>query len=528
VAEAIEAVHADRLDEHLIELARHYAEAATAGDADRAVGYAVRAGNAATARLAHEEAAGSFRLAAELAAERPSPDAGESARLGVLLGEAQRRAGDPGFRQTLLAAGRSAVEAGEADAAVAAALANRPLLVGPLSGPDTERLVQLQSAVDVVSGRDGPELARLLAQLGCELTATADHSRSGALTERALAMAERVGDPVALADVMVLRNEAMAGAGDPDERLRLAGDALDLLAPLAEPALTARALVVAIDAGFRADEWLDRAQRLADELGDPTAGWRVGIERAKRLGLAGRPAEAGDVAAEAAKLGEAAGHADAPLVLAGQRLALAAHRQAPDRLLPEIVAAAGEHAGDPAVLVVRAWALARSDRADEARTTLDRTLGGGLAWLAEVSPGDRPALAAMLAEIAEMVGDAAAAEMVVPELEAATEPVVVDWAAVRGSIAHFTGLANLAAGRLDAAEERLVEAIDVHRRLGAPVLLATSQAALARALAERGWPGDRPRLDRLVDEAAATAGELGLDALAAELSSPPSGGSARS
>ena len=86
-----------------------------------------------------------------------------------------------------------------------------------------------------------------------------------------------------------------------------------------------------------------------------------------------------------------------------------------------------------------------------------------------------------------------------------------------GSAAHFAGLARAALGQMDVAEDRLVDAIDIHRRLGATVLQAASQSALARVLAERGWPGDRPRLARLVDEATATADDLDLDALRSEL-----------
>ena len=167
VAAAIETVHADRLDEHLTELARHHVDAASPSDTGRAVTYAVRAGQAASDRLAHEEAAGSFRLAVELtdrqsgvpaAGAGPAPDAAGSR-------PSARRATRPTGRRCSMPDGWRWTPATPSVAA-AAALANRRVLLGPVLRPDRERLAQIQAAIDLMAGRDGPELARLLAQLG--------------------------------------------------------------------------------------------------------------------------------------------------------------------------------------------------------------------------------------------------------------------------------------------------------------------------------------------------------------------------
>jgi hypothetical protein len=523
VAETIEAVHGDRLDEHLTELANHYAESTEATDVERAVGYAVRAGRAATDRLAHEEAAASFRLAVDLSdrPDRHAPDPVGRARLRVLLGEAQRRAGDPGHRSTLVEAGRLAAGTGDADLAAAAALANRRLLPGLLSPPDVERRQQLETAIDLVSGRDGPELCRLLAQLGFELKATDDRSRRDALSERAVVMARRVADPAALADVIMLRAETIARPDTLDERLRLVDDVLDLLAPRSEPLLTARALVLGIDASLEAarldlvDDRLDQAIELAGELGDPSVGWLAGLARVKRLMLAGALDEAAEAASSAVALGEAAGQAEARLVLAVEGLALAGYGRRDDRRLPELMTAAGDLVDHPQLLVIRGWALGREGRVDEGRALLVEATGDGLGWLPDDE--NRLSLLALMAASAERLGAPETAELVVPELEPFTDRLVVDRTAVWGSVAHFAGVAAAALGRHDAAEERLVEAIDLQRRLGAPVFLAGSQTALASVLAGRGWPGDRPRLARLVEEAGATADELRLDGLRTEL-----------
>jgi len=71
VAEALETVHPDRLDEFAPSLARHYAEA---GDADRAVIYFLSAGRRARAQGARVEAARFFGSAQEMLEGQPDPD----------------------------------------------------------------------------------------------------------------------------------------------------------------------------------------------------------------------------------------------------------------------------------------------------------------------------------------------------------------------------------------------------------------------------------------------------------------------
>ena len=67
VAGAIEAIHRNRLDDHLPALAHHYARAAApAAETDKAIEYATRAGDRALAQLAHDEAVTYYHQALEL------------------------------------------------------------------------------------------------------------------------------------------------------------------------------------------------------------------------------------------------------------------------------------------------------------------------------------------------------------------------------------------------------------------------------------------------------------------------------
>ncbi len=56
VIEALEELHAERLDPVLAQIAHHYCAAGRAGEADKAVEFAVRAGEQASYKLAYAEA----------------------------------------------------------------------------------------------------------------------------------------------------------------------------------------------------------------------------------------------------------------------------------------------------------------------------------------------------------------------------------------------------------------------------------------------------------------------------------------
>ncbi|HEV3364770.1 MAG TPA: AAA family ATPase, partial [Acidimicrobiia bacterium] len=105
VAEAIEARHAEALDDYLPALAHHWAKAAPTAETERAIEYATRAGDRALAQLAHDEAVSYYRQALDLT-ERSAGSVGGPPPVDLLikLGDAQRRAGDPDHRKTLLAA----------------------------------------------------------------------------------------------------------------------------------------------------------------------------------------------------------------------------------------------------------------------------------------------------------------------------------------------------------------------------------------------------------------------------------------
>src|SRR5256885_8743964 len=172
VAQAIESIHGRALDDHLPALAHHWARAsAPAADTDRAINYAARAGDRALAQLAYDEAAAYYHQALELLAVAEGlPDDGRQVDLLIGPGEAQRRAGDPAHRETLLEAARLAADRGDADAQVRAVLANaRGSYASKVGEVDDERVAALEAALAVARPDDSPTRARLLGALGLEL-----------------------------------------------------------------------------------------------------------------------------------------------------------------------------------------------------------------------------------------------------------------------------------------------------------------------------------------------------------------------
>src|SRR5206468_263991 len=131
------------------------------------------------------------------------PDDHRRAKLLLKLGEAQRRAADPAYRDTLLEAARRAQGLGDAKLLAAAALANHRGFWSLAGTTDQERVELLEAALDSVGDGDPGTRARLLALIAQETTWTADFERRVGLADEALDLARRSGDPMVLAAVLV-------------------------------------------------------------------------------------------------------------------------------------------------------------------------------------------------------------------------------------------------------------------------------------------------------------------------------------
>jgi tetratricopeptide (TPR) repeat protein len=516
VAEAIESLHGRALDDYLPALAHHWARAsAPAADTARAVDYAARAGDRALAQLAHDEAAAYYRQALELlgVAEGLADD-GRRVGLLIALGEAQRRAGDPAHRETLLEATRLAGDRGDAEALARAALANsRGNLFSSMGKVDTERVAALEAALEAVGLDDTPTRARLLATLGLELTYTGDPERRVHLADEALAIARVCGDAVTLAHVLVQRFFTIPFVNTLPERLDISAELIPLAESLGDPVTTAQALLLRCRCLFEAgdiegaDRALEAAARLADDLAQPTLRWQVGLVATVRTILAG-DLEEGERRAQAVfELGQATGQGDAPNFLAGHLFIIRLEQGR----LGELEALVAERvAALPNLTVLTAMLallLCDLDRPEEATVYYER-VAGNLAYL----PVDIQWVLTVphSAVVCAQLGDQPRARVLFELLAQCASEIIFTAGGALGARAHYLALLATTLGDFDEAERRFSDAAATHDRIGAPTWLARTRLEWARMLLTRAGPGDADRARELLDQVLAVARERGL------------------
>jgi hypothetical protein len=274
VGEAMEAVHAADPGPRLAELAHHFAAAAPGGEVARAVRVAALAGRRALELLAWEDAVGLFErgLAVLELAERP--DQLERCELLLAVGEARMAGGDvAAARAACRQAGELARRIGAPEALARAGLGLGLVVTAGVVDPDEVGL--LEEALVALGGADSPLRARVLARLARALVYTPQAGRRLRLSEDAVALARRLGDPATLAAVLFDGHLAIWGAEGAEmaqERLAMATEVVELAERAGDHAMALRGrglrrvdlLELGDLAGFDAD--LAAAERAAREL----------------------------------------------------------------------------------------------------------------------------------------------------------------------------------------------------------------------------------------------------------------------
>src|SRR6266498_3189267 len=226
VGEAIERQYGTGSQAHVAELARHFAEVATAGgEAGKALTYARRAGDRAMGMYAYEEAAAEYQRALQ-ALRLAGPDEPARCELLLRLGAAQSRAGNyQQAKESCLQAAEISRRLGAPEQLARAALGfgERQVEGGLVS---RELVALLQEALDGLSPQDSALRARLLGRLSLELTFSDELRRTESLSGQAIDMARRLADPVALRTAVDARWMAVWGPDGLDERTALAAEIL--------------------------------------------------------------------------------------------------------------------------------------------------------------------------------------------------------------------------------------------------------------------------------------------------------------
>jgi tetratricopeptide (TPR) repeat protein len=532
---ALATVAGEAWSEHAGELAGHWLAAvqvgATPDEARRTLNYAQEAARRSTASLAYEDAVTQLARAlplVEFIADQ-SEKAGTHIELLIALGEAQRRAGDTAHRETLLEATRRSAERGDADALARAALANTrgtlPSIVGDV---DYERVAAFEAALEAIGADDTPTRARLLAALAAEITYTGDRGRRLRLADEALAIARRCRDATTLALVLLHRWYAIYFPDTLDELLANTEELLALTERFDDPVIRAQALWLRGRILARAGEMeeanrrFEAAERLAEELGQPTLRWLVGTTATGRTILAGDLEEGERRAHAAFELGRASGQQDAPSFLAGHLFLVRLEQDRLAELEESFTERVAALSGFPTIRAYLARILCELDRPDEAVKHYEllsaenfNTLPRDVTWLLGMSH---------CAAVAASVGDRAGARVLFDLLAPYASQIVFANAGAPGAVAHYLAILAATFGDFDEAGSRFAEAAGIHERIGAPTWLARTRVEWARMLLTRAKPGDTERAHELLHQALATARDRGLaniERRAGELLSPP-------
>jgi class 3 adenylate cyclase len=171
-------------------LAHHLLAATTLAAPGRTADACLAAGDQALAVLADAEAATWYSQGLSFAVDDPL------LRIDLLtgLGEAQRRTGDPTWRELLLSAARLSAAQRDTVHLVRAVLANSRGFTSVIGHVDHERLELIQTALDLVGSAPSAERAELLALHASELLFTGEHRQVLRVADEATTIAARLDD----------------------------------------------------------------------------------------------------------------------------------------------------------------------------------------------------------------------------------------------------------------------------------------------------------------------------------------------
>jgi DNA-binding SARP family transcriptional activator/tetratricopeptide (TPR) repeat protein len=493
-------------------LAHHFTRAGDARDPERAITYALAAGEQATAMLAHEEAAEHYARALDVLDRTGSSGAVQVRRLTVLLelGEARLRSGDrveawPAFRE----AATLAVELGDRQALIRAAIeASRRFIQAP--GLVEQELIELlELALQQTAGERSVTRVRLLARLCVALYFTPRRDEMRRLSAEATSIAAHLVDPEAAALAANARRRAWWGPGQLERRLadstmvlRSARDADDV-----ELTLQGHLWLVLdlLEAGDRraVEAQIEAFALEAEPLRQPLLTWSVLTWRAMLALLDGRLADAERLSSDALAAGIRIEGRAASQYHVTQMLAIRSEQGRSRELESAMSRTLAETGGR---ITWRAGAASRFvalGKPELARAELEALVGPD----APEIPADGEWLGAtvLLAEVACGLRDRVRAEILYERLLPYADTVLVFGvgAVCWGSVSLSLGRLALVSGRRTDALAHLERALRANTALGARIHVATTQLELARAL------GASERARDLVATAARAASELG-------------------
>jgi class 3 adenylate cyclase/tetratricopeptide (TPR) repeat protein len=510
VGEAIERLHGSDNDERVGELARHFFLATRPTDADKAISYAQRAGEAALTALAPDEAVRYFSQALELAAH-VALDPGVRIDLLIGLGNAQRQVGISEFRTTLLDAAREARDLGDTERLVAAALANNRGYFSSAGVIDADRVEVLEAALEALPDTDSPRRARLLSRL-CNELAFGPLERRLALASEAKATARRGADTATLIQVIMDCRISLWIPSLVEDQLAEAQEALALAEGLDDPVtrfwVTDYSAIEAPRAGeFElASRCLMAASEVAQELQQPMLLWTITFVRAMHAVLHGDHSLAEELTTSAIEFGNASGQPDAFTFFGTQLMSIRLQQGRLGEFVSLVASVAEQFPAIPSYKAVLAAAHLDAGDANSASALVEAAAIEGfalpmdLAWFDGVLWYARPVIELHIASAARQLLDLLAPyhQLVPNNSLMCHEPV-----------AMFLGGLATVLELYDDAERYFAEAADLNQRGNMSFAEAHTNLLWGRMLRARNGLGDADRARAVFERARESAASRG-------------------
>jgi class 3 adenylate cyclase/tetratricopeptide (TPR) repeat protein len=518
VGAALEELTAVRPEQRIDELAHHWMAAATNGEnAKKAITFSRQAGEHALAGLAFEQAAEYYQQALSLL-ERYDRGA-EPLRCDLLiaLGDAQRRAGDATYRETVAQAVQIARLAGDARCFALAALGSgrpeHPFANGNLV--DETLIALYEEAIAALRDEcDDTLRAKLFAHLAGEMLYTPQRQRRQELSREAMAIARRCGDKAVLAEAMHIYASAINDPTTLKERLALtaeqgtlADEVISLEMRWAAAYQRMGALLESADIGG-AEQMLSRMKELASKLRQPFFSWATGHALAMISVMAGASSAEEEVRT-AFELGTAGGQPDAKMAYVSQLSVVRRDQGRHGELIEQLRGFAESFSHLPVWRVILAGLYCETDELEKARCEIDKLAAYdfkiSLDWT-------WPSTVTSLAQICSDLADRKLAAIFYPQLQSVAGQVGVTGIGLvcYGSLAYPCGQLAACLQRWGEAEQYFNQAEATNASIGARTYLVRTRRAYASMLLDRKSSGDCARAAEFIAEGRAEANRLGM------------------
>ncbi len=508
IGDALEKRFASAPDEQQSAIAHHLCEGALAGDPLRAVDASLRAARRAETLVAHEEVIAHARRAVALLDQAGLDEPERRYELLMVLGEALLNLAGEDFKSTFLEAAAIARRQGWGEREARSVIGATAWFEIEAQGAYGQRR-EVEQALAAIPAVDGLERCALLARLVVILSWSVNPAEVQALANETLAMARRLREPEVLAMALGAKFVAIQPSAGIEELDALVREHLEVVQRSGRPrlvTLAARNLaLVSLRCGDRQafDQNRD-AYREATKRARTKASFEFTFEAMDAL-ASGRFAEARAAAAY---------FRDTRTTALPFHAVVIAARLEEGRLAQVAESVESFAAGMPgwaqAYRCVAASARAALGQLDRARTLFDELAHDDFSALWR--DWGWPLSLRHLAETCALIGSESGARQLEPHIASHSGLLLVAF-----GMTLAEGAADRALGQVLATQGRLDEALDCYARalaleegFGATALAARTRYWWARALLERGAPGDAERARTLISECVATTSTLGM------------------